>query len=157
MSTTSTAPSQKPSMTGTLIQPYLDFAGRCEEALKFYEKAVGAQIDVVMHFNESPDPVPDGMLAPGFEKKVMHSQFRVGASTVMATDGCNAEGTFQGFQLSISVPTELDADRVFAALSDGGKVSMPLCKTFWSPRFGMLQDRFGVSWMVIVPDPNYPG
>ena len=155
MSTTLTTQTQKAASTETFVQPYLDFAGRCEEALKFYEKAIGAQIDVVMRFDESPDPVPEGLLEPGFEKKVMHSQFRVGSSTIMATDGCDSKSKFQGFQLSISVPTEQDADRVFAALSDGGKVSMPLCKTFWSPRFGMLQDRFGVSWMVIVPNPNH--
>ena len=139
-------------MTKTLVQPYLFFGGRCEEALEFYRTAIGAEVEMIMRFNESPEPTPPGMLAEGFENKVMHASFRVGESTVMASDGCSPEdGKFNGFSLSISVPGEADADRVFAALSGGGTVKMPLTKTFWSPRFGMLEDRFGIGWMVIVP------
>ena len=139
-------------MTKTLVQPYLFFGGRCEEALEFYRTAIGAEVEMIMRFNESPEPTPPGMLAEGFENKVMHASFRVGESTVMASDGCSPEdGKFNGFSLSISVPGEADADRVFAALSGGGSVKMPLSKTFWSPRFGMLEDRFGIGWMVIVP------
>ena len=139
-------------MTKTLVQPYLFFGGRCEEALEFYRTAIGAEVEMIMRFNESPEPTPPGMLAEGFENKVMHASFRVGESTVMASDGCSPEdGKFNGFSLSISVPGEADADRVFAALSGGGSVKMPLTKTFWSPRFGMLEDRFGIGWMVIVP------
>ena len=143
-------------MPVSAITPYLTFSGRCDEALEFYKKAIGAQVDMIMRFNESPEPPPPGMLAPGFEKKVMHCQFRVNDVTIMASDGCDEKPKFDGFSLAISVPTEADADRVFNALSDGGKVTMPLNKTFWSPRFGMLADRFGVHWMVIVPSPN-PG
>ena len=139
-------------MPKTLVQPYLFFGGRCEEALEFYRTAIGAEVEMIMRFNESPEPTRPGMLAEGFENKVMHASFRVGESTVMASDGCSPEdGKFNGFSLSISVPGEADADRVFAALSDGGTVKMPLTKTFWSPRFGMLEDRFGIGWMVIVP------
>ena len=138
-------------MKSIVVQPYLMFGGRCEEALAFYRTGLGAQVDMVMHFNESPEPPPPGVLAPGFESKVMHASFRIGESTVMASDGCEEGSTFGGFKLSLSVPTEADADRAFHVLAEGGKVDMPLCKTFWSPRFGMVTDRFGVSWMVIVP------
>ena len=139
-------------MSKTLVQPYVFFGGRCEEALEFYRTAIGAEVEMIMHFNESPDPSPPGMLTEGFEKKVMHSSFRVGESTIMASDGCSPEdGKYNGFSLSLSMPGETDAKRVFAALSDGGTVKMPLTRTFWSPCFGMVEDRFGMSWMVIVP------
>jgi len=139
-------------MPTTLVQPYLFFGGRCDEALEFYRAAIGAEVEMLMRFSESPEPTPPGMLAEGFENKVMHSSFRVGETTLMASDGCSQEdANFNGFSLSISVPNETEADRVFAALSEGGTVKMPLTKTFWSPRFGMLEDRFGLGWMIIVP------
>jgi PhnB protein len=134
-----------------VIEPYLFFAGRCQEALDFYTAALGARVEMVMSFDQSPSPLPPGMLQPGFEHKVMHSSFVVGGSRVMASDGMNEQGGFQGFSLALSVATEADADRVFAALAEGGAVQMPLGKTFWSPRYGMLKDRFGVHWMVSVP------
>ena len=137
-------------MPNPLIQPYLMFGGRCEEALEFYRTALGAQIDMLMRFSESPDPTPPGMLPPGFENKVMHASFRIGDNILMASDGCEEGQQFKGFSLSISVVTEAEADRFFTALSDGGQIQMPLAKTFWSPRFGMLTDRFGISWMVNV-------
>jgi PhnB protein len=134
------------------IQPYLVFGGRCEEAIEFYRKALGAEVEMMLRFKESPDPCPG--LAPGTDNKIMHSSFRVGGSTIMASDGmCTAQTKFDGFSLSYSVPNEAVADRVFAALSEGGQVQMPLGKTFFSPRFGVVSDRFGVSWMVIVPAP----
>lgn|SRR5678816_2725996 len=137
--------------SATFIQPYLFFGGRCEEALAFYRAAIGAEVQLLMHHKESPEPPPPGMLAKGWENKVMHTSFRVGSSVIMASDGCSEEeANFHGFTLSISVPTEADADRVFARLSEGGEVKMPLGKTFWSPRFGMLTDRFGLGWMVSV-------
>jgi PhnB protein len=139
-----------------LIQPYLMFGGRCEEAIAFYQKALGAQVEMVMRFNESPEPPPPGSMPPGWEKKVMHSSFRVGTNVIMASDGCAEMGPFNGFSLSISVGTEAEADRTFAALSDGGKVTMPLAKTFWSPKFGMVADRFGVHWMVSVFSAEHP-
>lgn len=137
-------------MPGTLIQPYLFFGGRCEEALEFYRTAIGAQVDFLMRYQESPEPTPPGMLAPGFENKVMHSTFRIGGSTLMGSDGCGEAPNFQGFSLSLAVPTEAEANRAFAALADGGQVKMPLTKTFWSPCFGMLTDRFGLGWMISV-------
>ena len=137
-------------MTQPVIQPYLMFGGRCEEALEFYRTALGAQIDMLMRFQESPDPPPPGMLPPGFESKIMHASSRIAGNVLMASDGCEVGSQFKGFSLSISVATEAEADRYFAALSDGGQVQMPLAKTFWSPKFGMLTDRFGVSWMVNV-------
>jgi PhnB protein len=139
------------SMKKTLIQPYLFFGGRCEEALEFYRSALDAKVDFVMHYKDSPEPTPPGMLPPGFEKKVMHATFHIGENTLMASDGCEVGATFNGFSLSFAVPTEAEADRAFAALSKGGQVKMPLTKTFWSPRFGMLTDRFGIGWMVSVP------
>ena len=137
-------------MPNPLIQNYLMFGGRCEEALEFYRTALGAQIDMLMRFSESPDPTPPGMLPPGFENKVMHASFCIGDNILMASDGCEEGQQFKGFSLSISVVTEAEADRFFTALSDGGQIQMPLAKTFWSPRFGMLTDRFGISWMVNV-------
>ena len=134
-----------------LVQPYLSFNGRCEEAIEFYRKAVGAEPVMVMRFKESPEPPPPGMVPPGSENKIMHASLRIGDSTVMATDGgCQGNETFQGFSLSLTASSEAEAERVFAALSEGGQVRMPLTKTFFSPRFGMVADRFGVNWMVIV-------
>ena len=136
-------------MAGAMqIQPYLFFEGRCEEAIAFYRRAVGAEVTALMRFKESPDP---GMITPGTEDKVMHASFRVGESMVMASDGrCQGPASFQGFSLSLTVPDEAEAERKFNALSDGGQVQMPLTKTFFSPSFGMVADRFGVSWMVYV-------
>ena len=105
----------------------------------------------MMRYKESPEPVQPGMIPPGFENKIMHASFRIGQTTVMASDGCADEKpNFQGFSLSISVPNETEADRAFAALAEGGQVKMPMMKTFWSPRFGMLEDRFGLGWMISV-------
>lgn len=137
-------------MPGTLVQPYLFFGGRCEEALAFYKSALGAQVEMVMKFKDSPEPPPPGSLAPGFEHKVMHSSFRTGQNTLMASDGCGGSSKFEGFSLSLAVPTEAEADRAFQALADGGRVTMPLAKTFWSTKFGMVTDRFGIGWMVSV-------
>ena len=135
-----------------IIQPYLFFNGNCEQAVEFYRTALGAQVEFSIRYKESPEPPPPGMVPPGFENKIMHTSFRIGETTVMASDGCSADKpSFEGFSLSLSVPNEKEADRAFAALSKGGQVKMPLAKTFWSPRFGMVQDRFGVGWMVSVP------
>lgn len=138
-------------MANTVVEPYLFFGGRCEEALEFYKSAIGATPGMLFRFSDSPEPIPAGMLQSGFESKVMHTSFRVGDCTIMASDGCSEGSTFSGFSLSLTVPTEADANRVFNALADGGNVTMPLGKTFWSPCYGMLTDRFGIGWMVIVP------
>ena len=133
------------------IEPYLFFDGRCEEAVEFYKKALGAKVEMLMRFKESPDPPPPGMVPPNFDDKIMHTSFRIGDTVVMASDGCtDGKTNFKGFSLSLAVAKEADADRYFNALADGGEVQMPLGKTFWSPRFGMLTDRFGVGWMINV-------
>ena len=140
-------------MAKTMITPYLFFSGRCDEALEFYRHALGAEVDMLVRFNESPEPVPPGMLESGFEKKVMHASFRVRGISLMGSDGCNALGKFKGFRLTLTVPTEEQARKDFDALADGGSVEMPLSKTFWSPCYGMVTDRFGLGWMVMVPEP----
>jgi PhnB protein len=132
------------------VQPYLMFNGRCEEALNFYRKAIDAEVAMLMRFKDAPEPPPPGCPTPGPEK-VMHASFRVGDTTVMATDGQpGAPSEFKGFSLTLTVANEAEAKQRFAALGEGGQVQMPLGKTFFSPSFGVLADRFGVSWMVIV-------
>jgi PhnB protein len=132
-----------------LVVPYLFLSGRCEEAIGFYSKALGAKVQMMLRYKDSPEPPPPGMVPPGYENKVMHASFQVGDSMVMASDGCG-ETALSGFSLSLTVANEAEADRAFNALADGGKVQMPLGKTFFSPRFGMVADRFGVTWMVYV-------
>ena len=130
------------------VKPYLFFNGRCEEALEFYGNAVGAKVEMLSRFTDAPDP---GMAQPGMENKVMHASFRIGESVLMASDGrCDGESQFGGFSLSIDVPDEQKAESVFKALAEGDKITLPLEKTFWAPKFGMLEDRFGVGWMVSV-------
>lgn len=133
------------------LQPYLFFDGRCEEAMEFYRQTIGAEVNMMMRFKDSPEPHQPGMLPPGAENKVMHASLRIGESTVMVSDGrCTGKPNFQGFSLTLIAKDEAEADRLFAALGQGGQVQMPLTKTFFSPRFGMVADRFGVSWMVYV-------
>jgi PhnB protein len=133
------------------IQPYLFFDGRAEEAIEFYKRALGAKVTALLRFKDSPEPPKPGMTPPGSENKVMHASFRVGETTVMASDGrCQGQPSFKGFALVVTARDEGEADRLFGALGEGGQVQMPLAKTFFSPRFGMVADRFGVSWMVIV-------
>jgi PhnB protein len=131
------------------IQPYLIFNGRCEEAVEFYRQALGAEIIMLVRFKDAPDP---SMCTPGSENKVMHATLRIGETIILASDGrCTGQMSFAGFSLSLAVKTTEDADSFFAVLAVGGQVQMPLTKTFFSPRFGMVADRFGVSWMVIIP------
>jgi PhnB protein len=132
------------------VQSYLFFDGRCEEAIEFYKKALGAKVEMLMRFKENPDPQP-GMAPPGSEDKIMHSCFRIGDTAVMASDG-HAKGKpeFKGFSLAVTAKTEAEADSMFNALANGGQVQMPLTKTFFSPKFGMVADKFGVGWMVMV-------
>ena len=140
-------------MPGFAITPYLMFGGRCDEALAFYRDALGAEIEMLMRFDESPHPTPPGMLQPGFEKKVMHASFHVHGVRLMASDGCNDQSKFDGFRLNLQVLTEADARQAFDALAAGGTIQMPLAKTFWSPCYGMVTDKFGLGWMVMVPGP----
>lgn len=133
------------------VQPYLFFDGRAEEAINFYCDVLGAEVTALLRYKDSPEPPPPDMVPPGSENKVMHASFRLGAATVMASDGrCLGQPSFQGISLSLTVADDNEAERVYAALVDGGQVQMPLAKTFFSSRFGMVADRFGVSWMIIV-------
>ncbi len=132
------------------VEPYLFFDGRCEEALEFYKRALGAEVTRLVRMKDSPEPPPPGMAPPGSENKVMHASFRVGDSTVLASDGrCLGRPTFEGFSLSIQASSDTEAERLFGRLAEGGQVEMPMAKTFFASRFGMLTDRFGVGWMVI--------
>ena len=144
------------AMQAATIRPYVFFGGRCDEALEFYKTAIQAELKFLMRYNESPDPVPEGMLQPGFERKVMHCEFQVGGATIMASDGCDERSGFDGFKLALSIPHEEAAVRVFQALAEGGTVEMPPTKTFWSPCFGMVTDKFGLRWMVMVPGEQPP-
>jgi PhnB protein len=136
------------------VQPYLFFDGRAEEAIEFYKRALGAQVTMLMRFKDSPEPQPPGMLPPGSEHKVMHASFTIGDATVMASDGnCAGKPSFSGISLSLTAKDVAEAERLFAALADGGQQQVPLAETFFSPRFGMVADRFGVSWMVVVAPP----
>jgi PhnB protein len=134
-----------------LVQPYLFFDGRCEEAIEFYRRALGAKVEMLMRFRDSPQPAQPGMVPPGAEDKVMHAALRIGDTMVLGSDGrCLGQPNFQGFALSLTAANDAEADRLFAALAEGGQVQMALSKTFFSSRFGMVADRFGVSWMVYV-------
>jgi len=137
-----------------IVQAYLNFDGKCEEALEFYKNALGAEVQMLMRFKDSPEPPPPGCPPPNPDK-VMHASFRIGDTMLMASDGRAAgKPSFQGISLSLTVPTEVEADKAFNALAEGGQVQMPLAKTFFSARFGMVADKFGVSWMVLVtPNP----
>lgn len=135
-------------MKNNLIQPYLFFGGRCEEALEFYKRALGAQVEMLVRFKDSPEPPPPGTVPQGYENKIMHATLKIGDAIVMGSDGCGEQPKFDGFSLSLTVKTEAEAERAFAGLAEGGKVGMPLGKTFWSPKFGMLTDKFGVGWMI---------
>ncbi|MDD2769578.1 MAG: VOC family protein [Methylococcus sp.] len=132
------------------IQPYLFFDGRCDEAIEFYRSTLGAEVTMLLRFKDSPEP-PQCALPADAEDKVMHASLRIGETTLLVADGmCCGQPSFQGFSLTLTVANENEADRLFAALADGGQVQLPLAKTFFSPRFGMVADRFGVSWMVLV-------
>jgi PhnB protein len=130
-----------------LVQPYLSFEGRCEEAVKYYQTALGAEVQMLMRFKDSPD---QSMVSPDSADKVMHVSMRIGDSTVMASDGrCTGKMAFGGISLSLTVADDTEAERVFAGLANGGQISMPMTKTFFASKFGMVADKFGVNWMVM--------
>lgn len=141
-------------MSTMKVQSYLFFNGRCEEALEFYRTQVGAEVTMKMRFSESPEPPSPEMCGPGSEDKIMHSEFKIGETLLMASDG-NASGSpeFKGISLALSAPNQTEAKRLFTALSEGGQIQMPMTKTFFASAFGVLADRFGVSWMVLA-DPE---
>jgi PhnB protein len=133
------------------VEAYLNFDGRCEEAVEFYKKALGAEVVMMLRFKDNPEPAGAGQCAPGADNKVMHVSMRIGESTVMASD-CHCEGKadFRGVSLSLTMANEGQVERAFGELAEGGKVGVPLTKTFFSPRFGVVTDRFGVTWMILV-------
>ena len=133
------------------VQPYLFFDGVCEQALEFYTRMLGAKVGMVMRYKDAPD---QSMVKPGSENKVMHAAVQIGNSTILASDGhCNGTPSFQGFSLSVDAANDAEAKRIFTGLAEGGKVQMPMDKTFFASSFGMVTDKFGVGWMVIVPLP----
>jgi PhnB protein len=129
------------------VQPYLFFDGRCEEALEFYCKSLGASVGMLMRFKQNPEPMQSATIDP---EKIMHASFRIGETTLTSDGHCEGKAKFEGFSLSLTVADVAEAEKAFAALADGGQVRMPLNKTFFSPKFGMVSDRFGVNWMVYV-------
>jgi len=130
------------------VQPYLFFDGRCDEALNFYKKVLGAKVDMLMRFKEAPD---QSMISPDSKDKVMHAAVRIGDTQILMSDGrCQGKPSFLGFSLTINAPDIAAAERQFNALAEGGQVQMPMGETFFASRFGMLADKFGVGWMVIV-------
>ena len=137
-------------MKNSIVQPYVFFDGKCEEAIEFYKKSLGANVNMLMRYKDSPEAPPPGC-GPQDSNKVMHAQFQIGETVIMASDGrATGNPKFEGFALSLVVKTEADADKAFNALANGGKVEMPLAKTFFSAKFGMVVDKFGVFWMVLV-------
>ena len=133
------------------LEAYLFFEGRCAEAIEFYRTALGAEVVSLFRFKDCPDPTG---IAPGMEEKVMHASLRIGGSTLLMSDGrCQQAASFAGFSLSLNLTDEVRAKELFGALGEGGTVMMPLAKTFWSPCFGMVTDRFGVLWMIHVVCP----
>ena len=133
------------------VEPYLFFDGRCDEAIEFYKKQLGAKVNMLMRYKDAPPAPSGGSIAPGTENKVMHGSLQIGDSTVLVSDGhCKNQPKFDGFALTLHAANDADAKRLFEALSNGGKVTMPMNKTFFASSFGMLTDRFGVMWMVIV-------
>lgn len=135
------------------VTPYIFFNGRCEEAIEFYGKAAGAEPLMLMRYKDAPPEVKAQQCNAAMnENQVMHARIRIGESTIMLSDG-PCSGKYDGFSLSLTLPSPADAERLFAALSAGGKADMPLAKTFFSPAFGMLTDRFGVKWMLLVNPP----
>jgi PhnB protein len=128
------------------LNTYLGFNGCCEEAFTFYAETLGGTIAGVFRFGGSP---MEGQVPADWKDKVMHATLTFGNATLMGSD--NPPGHYEptkGVALSVGVAGVEEAERVFAALSKGGKVTMPLQQTFWAPRFGMLEDRFGIPWMV---------
>jgi len=129
------------------IQPYLFFDGRCEEAIDFYRRTIDARVTQLMRFKDVPNACSPGTQQ---ENKIMHASLQVRGATILASDGeCQGKANFDGFGLSLQAPNDSEAERLFGALSDGGAVRMPMTKTFFASKFGMVKDRFGVTWMVL--------
>jgi PhnB protein len=133
------------------VEPYLFFGGQCEAALDYYRQHLGAEIGMIMRYSDSPEP-PPCPLPEGWGEKVMHAGFSIGASRLMGSDGMGESMPESGHCMSLAMPTEAETQTAFEALADGGTVFMPIGRTFWSPCFGMVTDRFGIAWMVTTPE-----
>jgi PhnB protein len=134
---------------------YLFFDGTCEEALTFYAKTLGAKIGAMLTYKSGP---PMDNMPADFGKKIMHANLIVGDTHVMASDA--PPGRYnkpQGFDVALGTDSNEDAERIFAALSDGGNVTMPMQETFFAHRFGSVTDRFGIPWMVLHGKETVPG
>jgi PhnB protein len=144
--------------THPIIQPYLFFNGQCEEAIEFYHNVLDAKTAMLMRFKDSPEPPQPGCsLPPDSGNKVMHAEFQIGKTVIMASDGrCTGKPSFDGFSLSLTFLTEAEVEKAFTALAEGGQVQMPLARTFFSALFGMVSDRFGLTWMILVQPPEHP-
>jgi len=137
------------------VQPYLSFEGRAQEAIDFYKTALGAKVDMIMHFKDAP-PEVQSQMSPQSKDKIMHAAFHIGDTQVMASDGrCSGKASFSGISLTLNAASNAEADRLFNALAHGGQVNMPMSETFFANRFGMVADKFGVGWMVINPKPTH--
>jgi PhnB protein len=133
------------------VQPYLSFEGRAQEAIDFYKSAIGAKVDMVMHYKEAP-PDMQAQMSPDSKDKIMHAAFRIGDTQVLASDGrCTGKASFTGIALTLNAANNAEAEKLFGALTNGGQVTMPMSETFFAHRFGMCADKFGVGWMVIAP------
>lgn len=139
-------------MTPPFVQPYLFFGGKCSAALEYYTKYLDAEVLMTMRYNESPEPPPPGMVPEGWGDKIMHAAFRIGNSVLMGSDGCDEKSAGSSHCMSLTMPDEAGAKRAYAALAEGGSITMPMGETFWSPCFGMVTDAFGIQWMVTVPE-----
>jgi PhnB protein len=134
------------------VTPYLYFNGRCEEALSFYQQTIGARVECQMRFSDCPGELDPNMVPPGTEHRIMHAAFKLGETTIFAADGCaSAEMKPAGFGLSLQTPDVAEAEQLFNALAWEGEVRMAMTKTFFSPSFGIVVDKFGVNWLIYVP------
>jgi PhnB protein len=135
----------------TGVQPYLFFRGRCEEAIEYYKKTLGAEVLMMLRFKDNPDKPGPEKVPASLDNKIMHACVRIQGANIMMSDGMKSGPLdFQCMSLSLTVANEAEADRLFNALAKEGTVQMPIGKTFFSPRFGAVADKFGVSWMVVV-------
>ena len=140
------------------VQTTLNFYGRTEEALLFYGKTIDAETLFLMRFRDCPDPSPS---RPGLEEKIFHATFRIGSTEIRASDcGCEkppTRTTFAGFSLLLGVEIPQEAEHFFSALSDDGQIQIPLQETFFAERYGIVVDRFGISWKIVVSTKSQNG
>ena len=134
------------------MQTYVNFAGKCAEAFRFYEQHLGAKIGMMMTHGQGPDP---SKVAPELKDAVLHARLSIGGTELMGADIPTAQPMRSAY-LSLSVESDAEAERIYSALSDGGEVFMPMQETFFATRFGQLRDRFGLNWMILHERPMPP-